>query len=353
MLFSAKQKGFFVEYSPDAVFIARTSSMDSPMVVEEVRECPAGDAKALEDAIAQLQPKKSPSGFLHATCGIYPAKRLVRRVTLELKRLKDPEYFTEVITQQLRVDPEKYTTVVLNASDGSDFDVTRPSPQKDVLFGGMANEAIQETQNSLLEDGFFPERLEIGSLSSLGALVSYLAQKNDKTPTLVLEVGADVTHSYIVTSAGVEASRPIPQGFESMVPVVQKELGLKDEESARKLFFSNTFDFTGMGPTLIKKLMKELQSSIGFYEVQTGQSVGLLHTMLLPPKLAWLNTALANGLGVGSLEIDFTAWLGSRNVTLSESVQSSIDTRWFGLCSLMINHNAVTTETDAVAQKED
>jgi len=108
-----------------------------------------------------------------------------------------------------------------------------------------------------------------------------------------------------------------------------------------------------MGPTLIKKLMKELQSSIGFYEVQTGQSVGLLHTMLLPPKLAWLNTALANGLGIGSLEMDFASWLGSRNITLAENVQSSIDVRWFGLCSLMINHNAETPETDAVAQKED
>ncbi len=323
------------------------------MVVEDVRECPAGDAKALEEAIAQLEPKKSPSGFLHATCGIYPPKRLVRRITLELKRLKEPDYFTEVITQQLRVDPEKYTTVVLNASDGTDFDVNRPSPQKDVLFGGLANDAIQETQTSLLELGIYPEHLEIGSLSSLGGLVSYQAHKKDKTPTLVLEVGPDVTHSYIVTSSGVEASRPIPQGFDSMVPVVQKELGLKDEESARKLFFSNTFDFTGMGPTLIKKLMKELHSSIGFYEVQTGQSVGLLHTMLLPPKLAWLNTALANGLGVGSLEMDFTSWLGSRNITLSENVQSSMNTRWFGLCSLMVNHNAETPEADAVAQKED
>ena len=37
-------------------------------------------------------------------------------------------------------------------------------------------------------------------------------------------------------------------------------LGLKDEESARKLFYSNTFDFTGMGSVLTKKLIKELQS---------------------------------------------------------------------------------------------
>ena len=199
--------------------------MESPMVVEDVRECPAGDAKALAEAIAQLQPKKSPSGFLHATCGIYPPKRLVRRITLELKRLKDPEYFTELITQQLRVDPEKYTTVVLNASDGTDFDVNRPSSQKDVLFGGLANDAIQETQTSLLEGGIYPEHLEIGSLSALGGLVSYQAHKNDKTPTLVLEVGADVTHSYIVTSSGVEASRQFPKALNRWSPWCRKNWG--------------------------------------------------------------------------------------------------------------------------------
>ena len=81
---------------------------------------------------------------------------------------------------------------------------------------------------------------------------------------------------------GRVGTRPIPQGLESMIPVVQKELGLKDEESAKKLFYSNTFDFTSMGNALIKKLLKELQSSIGFYEVQTGQSVGLLHGTQLP-----------------------------------------------------------------------
>lgn len=353
MLFSAKQKGFFIEHSSHSVLIARTSSPVAPMVVEEVRECAIDDHEALEEAFEQLQPKKAPSGYIHASCGVYTPKRLVRRVTLELKKLKDPDYFTEVISQQLRVEPESFTTVVLNANDGSDFDASAPSPQKDVLFGGMPTEEIQETQNQLLESGIYPERLEIGSLSVLGALVNYLSYTDNKTPALVLEVGADMTHSYIVTGSGVEASRPMPQGYESMVPVVQKELELKDEESARKLFFSNTFDFTGMGPALIKKLLKELHSSIGFYEVQTGQSVGLLYSLLLPPKLTWLDGAIAGALGVDSLDIDLTPWLNARDITLSEAVQGTVDARWFGLFSLMINHNVETPAPDAVAEKED
>ncbi len=252
------------------------------------------------------------------------------------------------------MESDKYTTVVVNATDGADFDATRQAPQKDVIFGGMMTQEILDAQDQLLEDGIYPDRLELGSLAVLGALVDYLAFTNNKSSTLILEIGADVTNSYIVTSSGVEASRPIPQGYESMVPVVQKELGLKDAESARKLFFSNTFDFTGMGPILIKRLIKELQSSIGFYEVQTGQSVGLLYSLMLPQKLAWLDEAIASALGVESLNVEPTQWLDSRQVTLSDAVQQNLNPSWFGLFSLMAHYNQPTPDaTDAVTEKKD
>ena len=65
----------------------------------------------------------------------------------------------------------------------------------------------------------------------MGGVVDCLGHMKSKTPVLVLEIGADTTHSFIVTANGIEASRPIPQGLDAMVPIVQKELGLKDEES--------------------------------------------------------------------------------------------------------------------------
>jgi Tfp pilus assembly PilM family ATPase len=353
MFFSAKSKGFFIEQNEHVTLLARTSTVAVPLVIEELRECPTGDAEALAQALKELQPKKSPSGYLQAVCGVYPAKRLVRRATLELKRVKDPAYFPEIINQQFRVEADKYATVVLNANDGSDFDPNRPAPQKEVLFGGIPADAVVEVQNALLEQGIYPERLELGSIATLGAIADLLAFTGDKTPVLVLEIGPDSTHSYIVSSTGVEASRPIPQGYEAMVPVVQKELGLKDEESARKLFFSNTFDFTGMGPILTRRLVKELQSSIGFYEVQTGQSVGLLHCTQLPQKLAWLGGAVATALGVSPLKLELPAWLESRKITLAENVQQAMDDRWLGLFSLMVDHKASTPAPDAVAEKKD
>lgn len=335
MLFSQKSKGYFVELSDHAVLAARTSTPSTPFLIEELRECPPNDASALAELLAQIQPKKNPSGYLHATVGVYPGKRLVRRFGLDGKRVKEPGYYSEVCAQQFRIEQDKYTIAIINANDGTDYDSAKAA-QKEVLFCGIPSDDVTSCQSSLLEHGIYPERLELGSVATLGGLVDCLAFNKSKVPTLVLEVSADSTHSFIVSASGVEASRPIPQGLDAMIPVVQKELGLKDEESARKLFYSNTFDFTGMGPLLIKRLLKELQSSIGFYEVQTGQSVGQVLTTQLSPKLTWLDGAIAAALGVASYKFDPIPWLQSRQVAVPESLGNIVqDVRWFGLLSLM------------------
>ncbi len=345
MFLSPKLKGFYVEFNDHAVMLARTSSVASPFTIEEMRECAVGDAAGLAEAINQLQPKKSPSGYLHATVSVFPPKRVIRRHTMELKRVKDPAYVGEVCSQQFRIDHEQYSLAILNSGDGTESDFGKGA-QKEVIFCGFPTEDLNAIQAGLLQSGIYPERLELGSVATLGAVVDCLAYAKSKTPTLVLEIGADTTHSFIISAAGVEASRPIPQGLDAMVPIVQKELGLKDEESARRLFYSNTFDFTGMGPLLIKRLLKELQSSIGFYEVQTGQSVGQVLTTQLSPKLTWLDAAITSTLGISSLKLDPLPWLQSRHITLPEAlVRNAQDVRWFGLLGLMAQYNSVHAVT--------
>ena len=344
MLFSNKTQGYFVEVNNYGVLLARTSAKSGPMLVEALKACPSADADGIVAAVKEMQPKRTGS-FMHAQCGIYPAKRLIRRASMDPKRYKEDGYLNEVVSSQFRVDPEKYTLAVLNPSTGSDFDLAR-STEKDGLFVGLPNDDVEEAQKQLLARGIFPETLELATLSTLGGLLDYLAFADVKTPTLVLEIDTDSTQSFILSDAGIESTRPIPQGLSAMIPVVQKELGLKDEESARKLFYSNTFDFTGMGSVLTKKLLKELQSSIGFYEVQTGQSIGQLVCTMLPSKLGWLEAALANQLGVGLLKMDFEPWLKARQITLDgKAIASEIDIRWLGLISQMLpKSHAVAVE---------
>jgi len=343
MLFAKKSKGFCVEIGEQATLLARLSGSEAPFVIEELKEVSTADREAITEWTKAAQGKGA-TGYAHATCGVYPAKRLVRRHTLDLKRIKDPAYFAEIYSQQFRIEPDKYTVRALNPADGSDFDQGKGA-QKEALFCGLPTEDVIGLQDRLLENGIYPERLELGTLATLGGLISYLQFRQIKTPVLLLEIGEETTHSFIVSADGVDISRPIPSGIAAMIPVVQKELGLKDEESAKKLFYSNTFDFTSMGGTLVKKLLKELQSSIGFYEVQTGQSIGSLLCTQLPSSLTWLGTTMAGALGVAPLKVEMGPWIESLNIKLGPDVSlSQPEEKWFGLVSLLASHQNAASE---------
>jgi hypothetical protein len=344
MFLAKKSKGFCVEIGEYSTLAARLSQPEAPFVVEELREFPTAEAGAISEWVKATEGRGS-TGYAHATCGVYPSKRIVRRHTLDIKKIKEPAYFSEIYTQQFRVEPEKYTIKVLNPDDGSDYDLAKAN-QKEALFCGLPSEDIISLQDKLLGQGIYPERLELGTLATLGGMVNYLKFKQNKSPLLLLEIGEESTQSFILNSEGVDISRPIFSGIAAMIPVVQKELGLKDEESAKKLFYSNTFDFTSMGGALVKKLLKELQSSIGFYEVQTGQSIGSVFCTQLPVSLTWLGTTMAGALGVSPMKMDTLPWLESLNIKLAEGVAlGQPEERWAGLFSLMASYqNAVPDE---------
>lgn len=343
-MFGKKTKGFCVDFGDNSVLLARMSDDQAPLVIEEFKEFGAADADGLREFIKNTE-GRGPTGYAHATCGIYPTKRLIRRQTLDMKRVKDPAYFNEIVSQQFRVEAEKYTTLLINPADGTEYDSSKAA-QKDALFCGLPAEDVGLWQDKLLELAIYPERLELGSVATLGALVSYLKFKQSKTPILLLELSDDSTQCFIVSADGVDITRPIPSGIAAMIPVVQKELGLKDEESAKKLFYSNTFDFTSIGGALIKKLLKELQSSIGFYEVQTGQSIGNVLCTQLPPSLNWLSGTIAGALGVSPLKMDLMPWIQSLGITLAPGVQPAVpDERWLGLLGLLAtSHHATAAE---------
>lgn len=344
MFLSAKSKGFVFDQGEQISVLARVSAFKAPLVIEEIKEFASGDDGALVEAISALSSKKAGS-FLFARCGISPEQGFIRRASLDPKRFKEEGYLPEVASSQFRIDADLNIIAVLNAQDGLDFDPSKGAASKDAIFCGMPGSVAKSQQDSLLEKGVFPESLELSSLVSLASMVDYLRFSGSAKPTLVLELGAQSTQSYIVSAKGIDAIRPITVGLEAMVPVVQKELGLKDEESARKLFFSNTFDFTGMGAALCKRLLKELQSSMGFYEVQTGQSISQLVCTALPSKLNWLEGVIAAQLGVSVLIPDVKPWLSSRNISLSSSVDvATLDVRKFSTLGLIMEFGTKTTD---------
>ena len=208
--------------------------------------------------------------------------------------------------------------------------------QKEILLCGAAAQELMEFQAQIVEYGIYPASLQLGTIANLGGLMHYSRWKKLRFPTLVLEITPKNSFIFIFNNNMMDVCRPIPYGLDSMFPVIQAELGLKDEDSARKLFYSNTFDFTEMGPSLLRKLLKELQASTGFYEVQTGQTIGQLYLALLPKNLSWIQVSLSRSLGVDALILDYPGWLKSIDITPGENVQlETLDSRWLGLFSLM------------------
>jgi hypothetical protein len=318
--------------------------LEAPLVIEKIEEVSGGEIAALGPVLDKLAGGgRRPGAYRHSICGIYPERRFIRRASLDPKRAKEPGYLDELLTTQFRAEPDKMI-LALMAPDGRDIDPNNPE-HKEVLFCGGYAEDFAKAQSELLAHGVFPERLELSSVGVMGAMISILSLQSSKVPTLLLEVGRESTNCYIVNANGADLARPIPHGINSMIPVAQKELGLKDEEAAARLLFSNTFDFTAMGPAMVKRLLKELQSSIGFFEVQTGQSIGQLVCTVMPPNCAWLSSTLSASLGVALMKPELKPWLDQQGIRFAANVAPDVvPESWIGLLGLMASHK---TRTDS------
>lgn len=340
-MLSTKNKTLFVEVGNFSLLAASTSSATAPLSIEKLFETPAQEDWApFSNHVESLLGGKG-QRYLSSHCSIYPQGRFFRRFTIEsASKAKEPSYFTNVLSDQMRIDLTENIATVVNAATGAQFNIEKPmANQKEVLFAGMGRTEREEEQSRLVDQNIYPASLQLGTLSTLGGLISYMRFKQVERPTLLLEITPGDANLFIVSRQQVDVCRPIPYGLNSMFPLIQKELGLKDEESARKLFFSNTFDFTEMGGALLRKMLKELQASTGFYEVQTGQTIGQLFVSLLPKNLSWIETVLSRSLGVPLLRIDYQSWLESMQITGGSDIQlANLDNRWFGLMSLMARY---------------
>lgn len=336
----ATSKALIVELTEFSMLVARVSSLEPPITLEGIEEISLSDGvESIRSTLLSLvgNPKIQ---YAYAICGIYPPSRVIRRATLDNPaKTKDPAYLPEFLKNQFKIDVGTYAMSVLQATGGGDFG-SEKSSGKELVFCGAPREALTAEQLRLVDYGIFPTRLELGSVSTVGAVLDYQAMKGEKSPTLILEMGYDSAQVLVCNGKSLDVARPVPYGLRSMYPIVQKELGLKDEESAQKLFGSATFDFAEMGPVLLKKLLKELQASTGFYEVQTGQTIGNIFLGLAPDNLGWIATSLSKTLGVHVLKPDYDAWLDHQGVKVADGVDlANLGPRWFGLFSLMGNYN--------------
>jgi hypothetical protein len=337
-MLNPKTKGLFIDVSEFSIMAARTSGYKIPMVIEELAEYPlsSGDsAVEIRSFFEQLVDFKG-SGYYVSRAGVYPEGRFVRYYEVEsVNKAKDMNFLAGVLKSEFNVDPELNNVNIMDARDGSDFEPAT-SLAKHLVFCGAPFESFKQQQDHLLECGIYPERLELSTVSTLGGVSDYAHFDEIKSPMLCFELTSQSANIFIINQGMLEVARPVPFGLDSIYPLLQRELGLKDEASARKLFFSNTFDFAEMGPKLLRRMTKELQASTGFYEVQTGLTIENVFVSVLPKNLAWVAQTVSDSLGLEILQPNLEKWLESLKVKLAEGVEvSNLGSRWMGLFSLM------------------
>lgn len=333
-----KNKGLFVEISEFSILAARTSGYKLPMVIEEIAELPLKadqDLLEIQEFFEGLVDFKG-SNYFVSRCGVYPDKRFVRYYEAEsANKIKDSDFLSNVLKTEFNTDSETNQVAILDARDGSDFNIEVGGTRR-LVFCGAPYETFQAEQNRLLSYGIYPERLELSTVSTLGGVSDYARFNNLTNPILCFELTSESANIFIVNNGQVDVARPVPFGLNSIYPLLQRELGLKDEDSARKLFFSNTFDFAEMGPKLLRRMTKELQASTGFYEVQTGLTIGHVFISVLPKNLSWVSKTVSDSLALEILQPSLEGWLESLKIKLGDGVEvMNLGARWMGLFSLM------------------
>lgn len=337
-MLNPKTKGLFVDVSEFSILAARTSGYKLPMVVEELAEFPLREGTDPDDVRAFFEQLVDFKGapYYVSRCGVYPTGRFVRYFEPEsVNKAKDLNYLTGILQSEFNVDSAESSVSILDARDGSDFDMEK-GLSKRLIFCGAPTSEFEKEQERLLGFGLYPARLELSTSTTLGGLCDYVQFNSIKSPILCFEITSESANSFIINRGQVEVARAISFGLDSIYPLLQRELGLKDESSARKLFFSNTFDFAEMGPKLLRRVVKELQASAGFYEVQTGQTIERVFLSLLPKNLRWIATTISDSLGLEVLQPNLEGWMKDLQIDLAEGVEvSNLGSRWLGLFSLM------------------
>ena len=291
-MIKAKSKGVFLCVTEQSVYGARTSSPEAPFEIEEMFSISRDDKEQIAEKVGSLVETKS-NNYVISEVAVSPASRFVRVFDLDTSaRKKNPEYYADNLKSQFRIDPASHAVAIIEADSGAEADLEKGAITK-LMYCGAQNEELLAEQHELLELNIYPQSLCISTVANVGSLANYTVREKVEGAILALEMSSESSQAFIIREGRVDVTRPIPYGINSMIPVVRHELGLKDEESAKKLFFSNTFDFTEVGPKLLRKLIRELQASTGFYEVQTGQTIGHLFLPQMPTAFSWVGNVLA------------------------------------------------------------
>ena len=342
-MISTRKKNYIVEYLPTTIRAARLSSRVSPLSVEAILEVERGEDESANKEIRRFAGVKS-NGFLNGKCSVYPANRIIRKLRVDSPKGREADFVLDFIRREENVNPNDLKAYCLSAGNGCDRELEECNKQ-DILVCGALKTEIEEIQKDLLGNGIFPQTLEIGSVGIIGVIMDMMTWANLTEPLMFLEIERDFTTAIILGPSGVEVTRRIEFGSSNIATALKEEMNLKDEAAAAKLLSSKDFDFGSMAHNLLRKLLRELQSTIGFFEVQTGQTVSSVFCLRREGRLDWLENSVCHLLNVDRFDLDVGDWMESKGISFgSKASISNLDLSWLGFLALMCDFDCVKEE---------
>lgn len=313
---------------------------------------PGGDEHAIAHFVEVLR-RQQRTKLVHSQHLFYPETAFVHRANLEgISRQKAVDFFREYVNSQLNINPDETLIHIVSADTGialSDF-----ATQKDLFFCGVGLEELRTFQRQCVQFGFYPERIELASVSNIAAAMNYIKSQKRSTTTLLVETSFKKTRVFLFTGFHLELARDIPFGIESMLPILQEKLKLSDPSMAKRFLFAETFDFSEIEMVLLGQLLPELQTLTRFFEVKTGQAIGQLMMSAVPRSLDWMGRLMGRELGIPCYPIDFAYWMKRHAIICAESVRlDGLDGRWLGLFGLLTSRfNQAEEPTTILTEKE-
>lgn len=313
---SSSGTGNFVEISDHAVIVIRAALANGSIRVETWREIALQNRMEAAEAVRQVFPEATGDKPVSVHCAVRPAQRCFKIASAdEARQHGSAAAARALVASSLPAGFEPAEIACIHAHDGR------------LLGGGnhrwfaaaTPRESLAAATAMLGEWNLKAERIEPAAFGMIGASQAVLAKQSADEPLLIWDAAPSHSDFFLVSSAGVEATRRVDFGFEHVFEALMAEIQLKFKGAAVRLFFNERYDFTEAGPKIAARAAGALQEALAALTLQAGgRSPATFCAASLPSKQSWFARHLAAALQLKVWQPDLKAWAAEARVTFAD-----------------------------------
>jgi hypothetical protein len=325
----------FVHWYPTGIVTATLTREGNHKVVGQLHSFATIDNRSQPfSVLSELFENRK--GYVEAGFSVsHPAFFHLSHEVDNLLKAKAPDYFPNWLKGQMTSKTEDVFYYVLNIKTGGLYDPDNIEDKR-FLLSGIATSDLVAIQDQIVENSFYPSKLECASLDNYALLRRLMDDSGSDKPMIYIEMFRDDSLMIILPPEGLPVVRRIHCGELAVCEKIKDELTLKDTSASQKLLHSNTIDLSDIGHKIVSPIYREIAAIIGLFEVETGQSAGHLFFANTAPNQNWMADILAKDLGVEVFRPSKEQVQKVTGLQMSSSIEWNMaDTRILSLMAMM------------------